>query len=141
MADLAALTNAAYQQVIAKPFTNIPGVSSWSDVIIIVGEMESTALDFDVSYTWAGDYGLLAEIYGGVRYLAETGETYVTPAKTDHTDAQLLNATPTAAQVRLYQNENNVKKVDYAVTVGFQREIGENWRNYMQPRYYEQLEE
>ena len=50
MADLVAINNAAYEQVIAKPFTIIPGVPSWSEVNNLLGEMESTAFDFDLSY-------------------------------------------------------------------------------------------
>ena len=136
-----AINNAAYEQVIAKMFTIIPGVPSWRQVNNILGEIEDIALDFDVSCVWAGDYGLLAEIHGDVQYLTETTLVYVTPVRPDHTDARLLNTIPTASQVRLYQNENNVKKADHAVTQGFWRGIGENWRNYMQPRYHKQLEE
>ena len=130
MANLAALTKAAYEQVTATPFTIIPGVPSWSDVNILVGEMKTASLDFEVSYVWAKEYGLLAEIEGDVQYLATTGETYVPQVKPAHTDARLTTGPqPTAALVRVYQNENDVKKEDWATTVGFRRGIGENWRN------------
>ena len=44
-------------------------------------ESSHIALDCNVSYTWAGDYELLAEIEGTVQYLVTTGKNYVTPAQ------------------------------------------------------------
>lgn len=75
--------------------------------------------EMNVSYAWAGDYGLLAEIHGAVRYLAENNKTYIKPLKPHHADAQLLSRSPTAAQIRTFTNNNYVLKADYAVVQGF----------------------
>ena len=105
--------------------------------------MKTAALDFEVSYVWSKDYGLLAEIEGDAQYLVTSGQTYVPQVKPAHTDARLTGTgtQPTAAQVRVYQNENDKKQRDWATTVGFRRGMGENWRNCLQPRYWEQLEQ
>ncbi len=34
-------------------------------------------MDADVSYLWAGGFGLLAEVVGAVKYKEETGQIYV----------------------------------------------------------------
>ena len=52
-------------------------------------EMEDAAITCTVSYDWAEDFGLLAEIQGAERYLQittqrGTAQTYVTPVKPPH---------------------------------------------------------
>ena len=137
------ITKNAYEQVTATPFTVIPGVPSWRDVNVLVEEMKRAALEHEVSYPWAKDYSLLAEIEGTAQYLVTSGETYVPQVKPAHTDARLTGTRPqpTAALVRVYQNKNDVKKEDWATTVGIRRGIGKHWRNCLQPRYWEQLEQ
>ena len=131
MADLAVVSKNAYETVIATPFTVIQGVPAWRDVNVLVEEGKSAALGQDVSYPWSKNYSLLAKIEGGAQYLVTSGQTYVPQVKPAHTDARLTGTgtQPTAALVRVYQNENDKKQRDWATTVGFRRGMGENWRN------------
>ena len=48
------------------------------------------AMDCDVSYTWSAGHGLIAEMVGAVKYLAETGLNYVEPTKPLHQHAGIV---------------------------------------------------
>ena len=39
--------------------------------------MQATSIEASLSYMWAGNHGLLAEINGAAKYLADTGEAYL----------------------------------------------------------------
>ena len=47
-------------------------------------------MDCDVSYTWSGEYGLIAETQGEARYPTETQQIYVEPIKPPHQHAVVL---------------------------------------------------
>ena len=77
---------------------------------------------FTVSYAWSGAHGLLAEVMGARKYLAETGKHYVPPAHPPVYDPTITTAGMTQAAIWVRQ------AMDYAVLEGFREGIGENFR-------------
>ena len=141
MASEAIIEKNVYEQVRASPFTVINGEPSWRDAKILVQEAREAAMGVSVSYDWAGNYGLLAEIEGAAQYLTTSGgEIYVPQVKPMYADARLVG-TQTAADVRTWTSENDEKKRNWAASEGFRKAFGENWRDCLPPRYWEQLEE
>ena len=76
-----ALEKSIYETFRSKPFTSIPTKPMWAHKELLAEEAEQIRLEMNVSYTWAGDYGLLANIYGAAKYLSNTGYSYVTPSQ------------------------------------------------------------
>ena len=70
-------------------------------------EAADVAMDCDVSYTWLSGHGLLAEILGPVKYLAETTFTYVEPTKPPHQHAGII-ANTTQHNMRVLIAANNL---------------------------------
>ena len=81
MAEYAALETSDYQQVMATPFTQLPGKPAWQQKETLVEEAEDCVIQFHVSYPWADRHGLLAVIQGAAKYLATTGEAYILPER------------------------------------------------------------
>ena len=46
----------------ATPFTRIQGLPTWLQKTQLIKEMEDVAMNCDVSYPWAGEFGLLAMV-------------------------------------------------------------------------------
>ena len=65
------LKDSTYKWIRARPFMRIHGKPTWDQVEQLHEEASYVAIDCDVSYTWSGGHGLLAEILGAVKYLAE----------------------------------------------------------------------
>ena len=86
MAEYSSLKDQVRANVFAKPFTRIPGKPTWEDKEKLIQEAEILALDLGVSYDWAGEYGLLAEVQGAAKYLVTTTEVYVAPVRPDVND-------------------------------------------------------
>ena len=72
--DLEAST---YGNIRNKKLIRIHRKLTWSSKEALLHEAEEVALDCDVHYAWAGEFGLLATILGLARYLAEAGLNYV----------------------------------------------------------------
>ena len=94
-----------------------------------------------MSYAWAGDYGLLVEIEKTIQYLATTGETHIIPTKLDNIDPDVLVNGTTQTWVSVLQARMIDKKRNRAVVSGFRKGVSNNFRECLQPRYYEQLYE
>ena len=109
MASEAVIEKNVYEQVRASPFTVINGEPSWRDAKVLVQEARESSMGVTVSYDWAGNYGLLAEIEGAAQYLTTSGKTYVPQVQPLYADAR-LSGTETAANVRTFTSENDEKK-------------------------------
>ena len=112
MAEYVALEKEVYDTIRAKTFKNIPSKPTWAQKEIMLEEASQIALDCNVSYVWAGDYGLLAEIEGATQYLATAGETYVIPTKPDDIDPDVLVNGTAHTIVKVLQARMVVKKRD-----------------------------
>ena len=64
-------------------------------------EAEQIGLDMNVSYPWAKDFGLLAEISGAAKYLLNTGHNYVAPTKPPDMDPDMLVPGKTQIQIKI----------------------------------------
>jgi len=141
MAEYVKLEKEVYDTIRAKPFTKIPSKPTWAQKELMLEESKEIALDCNVSYTWAGDYGLLAEIEGTAQYLATTGNNYVTPTQPADIDPEILINGTTQVRVKVLQERTIVSKRDWAVVKGFRKGVCDNMRECLQARYYEQLYE
>ena len=103
----------------------------------LIEEMEEATMACDVSYQWAGDFGLLALIDGPVKYLARTGLVYVEP--TQPTPQHPTINIGTAAVIKQKEVKNDLWKRDYAVVLGFIKDCNENMRNALCSKYYKQF--
>ena len=121
--------------VLARPFTRVTGKPTFEQKEKFIEEAEGLAMNFAVSYPWSGQHGLLAEIMGAHKYLAETGKHYVPPARPPVYDPAIIREGLTQAQIRVAQAMNDAAKVDYAMLEGFRKGFGENFSK----KYYEQL--
>ena len=120
------LEKVVYQQVRESPFTRVQGLPTWLQKENLVKENQAISVDANVLYTWAGDHGLFAEIDGAVKYLADTGESYMAPTKPPQNHADILVGNPLQAQVRIKTAINDLLKQDYAMVLGFHKRIGQN---------------
>ena len=77
--EYVALEKSIYETIRSKPFKSIPTKPILTQKELLVEEAEQIGLEINVSYTWAGDYGLLAKIHGAAKYLLNTGHNYVAP--------------------------------------------------------------
>ena len=107
MTSFHGLEASTYAELWAIPFTRIQGKLDWKQMKTLQQEMEDTAMACTVSYDWADDYGLLAEIQGAVRYLQLTTQNYVQHVKPPHTHPAILPNT-TAHIVRLCTAEKKI---------------------------------
>ena len=106
MAEYKTLEKAVYQQVRDSPFTRVQGLPTWLQKQNLVKEMQAAGVGANVSYSWAGDPGLLAEIDGKTKYLADTAELYIKPTKPLQTHASVLVGNSTQTQVRIYTQQS-----------------------------------
>ena len=81
MTDCETTRKSTHDAVISKQFTRIPGLPTWEQKESFILEASELAMSFTVTYPWAGDHGLLAEILGQAKYLAKTGKNYVPPVR------------------------------------------------------------
>ena len=130
-----------HDSVVGRPFTRIPGQPTWEQKEKFLEEAGELAMEFTVSYDWAGDYGLLAEIRGPIKYHVKTGKVYTPPARPLVVDPQVLAGNLTDKQARIATLNNNQMKLDYAVLEGFWSGFGIIYRNAFDKKYYEQLYE
>ena len=72
---------AAFDTVHKHPLTRILGWPTRTQQDKLVEEISNLALECNVTYKWAGDYGLLVEIMGNGAYLLLTGKEYTKPTK------------------------------------------------------------
>ena len=123
----------------ARPFTRVTGKPTYEQKEKFIEEAEELAMAFTVSYTWSGAHGLLAEVMGARKYLAETGKHYVPPVRPPVYDPTITTNGMTQAAIRVAQAINDTAKGDYAVLEGFREGFGDNFRKAFDKKYYEQL--
>ena len=78
------LEKATFDAIRARPFTKIAGRKpTWRQAENLIKEMKDAALSCDVTYDWAGEFGLLAEIVGAAKYATDnpTLNPYVAPTQ------------------------------------------------------------
>ena len=132
------IESTTYDSVRQKTLSRIHGKPSWRQKEDLIQEAGDIALECDVSYDWAGDYGLLAVISGPTRYLAQATLAYVEPVQP--VTARPNNVT-TAVQINTWETENDLQRRTYAVFRGFKRGICENVRDALDQQYYQQIKE
>ena len=76
--------------VLARPFTRVAGKPTFEQKESFIEEAEDLAMSFSVSYTWAGEHGLLAEIQGWHKYSAKMGKHYVAPVRPPVYDPRII---------------------------------------------------
>ena len=119
MAEYVALEKSIYKTIRSKPFTSIPTKPTWAQKELLVEEAEHLGLEMNVLYTWAKDYGLLAEIHGAAKYLSNTGHNYVTPSQPPDMDPDMLIPGKTQIQIKIMQSATIIAKCNYVVVMGF----------------------
>ena len=132
----------ACQAVIDRPFTRICGKPSWEEKEGLLRESRDVSMIFtQVSYDWAGEYGLLAEIEGGTKFTALTTKQYTAPVRPPAQDPGIVAGNVTDKQARSRKELNDIAKVNYAIVEGFRQGFSQNWQKALDSRYYEQLRE
>ena len=93
-----------------------------------------------MSYNWAGQYGLLAEIIGAARYTLDNPAmpAHVAPAQPANMPNFPNNAS--GAVINATTDANNPEKRDWAVICGFRRGVGKNIRDALDLEFYSALE-
>jgi hypothetical protein len=138
-----ALEKATFDAVRARPFTKIMGRKpTWRQAEGLIKEMMDAALSCDVTYSWAGEFGLLAEIIGAAKYAADnpTLEPYTPPVQPPNQHAE-INDGGTAAQLKQLEIENDLALRDFAMVKGFRRAVNRNVMDAIDDTYFDQLEE
>ena len=74
-----------------------------------------------VSYDWAGPYGLLAEIEGGTKFIALTTKVYTVPARPPPQDPDIVSGNITGKQARSKKELNDIAKGNFAILEGFRK--------------------
>ena len=67
MAKCVAPEKSIYETIHTKPFTSIPIKLIWAHKELLAEEVEQIGLEMNVSYTWAKDCELLAEIHDAAK--------------------------------------------------------------------------
>ena len=75
------LEKSTYDTVREHRFTRILSKPTWQQKEDLIQEASDIAVEMEVTYDWADDFGLLAMVIGDTRYLAETTLNYVAPIK------------------------------------------------------------
>ena len=125
--------------VMARLLTRITGKPTYEQKEKFIEEAEELAMAFTVSYLWAEQHGLLAEVMGAHKYHAKTGKIYVPPVRPPDYDPRIIGGGLNQAQIRVAQAVNDTAKVDYTVIEGFREGFSENFRKAFDLKYYEQL--
>ena len=103
----------AYQRAKDTTFTRVAGLPSWEQKERFYAEAQDLALTYDnVSYEWAGEYGLLAEIIGATRMNTLTNVTYVLPVKPPPVDPDVEAGNLTEKKALTAKTLNDVKLVN-----------------------------
>ena len=134
MAEYMAFKKSIYKTTHIKPFTSIPVKPTREQKNILVEEAGQLGLEINVSYTWAGDYGLLPKIHGAAKYLSNTGHNYSIPTQPPDINPDVLLPDKTQIQIKKMQSATMVAKRNYAVVTGFRRGVSKNIQDALEPR-------
>ena len=139
MVDYETIRKETHDYVVSRPFTSVPGLPTWEQGQKFLKECKELAMAMDVTYDWAGDHGLLAEIYGCQKYFQLTGKRCVPPARPPVVHPDILANNLNQNNARIAEAENAQARVNYAVLDGFRSGFGKNFRKAFDKKYYEQL--
>ena len=134
------LDDATYKWIRARPFTRIHEKPTWDQMERLHEEAADVAMGCDMSYTWSSGHGILAEILGPVKYLAETTFVYVEPTKPPHQHAGIA-ANTTRYQTRVLTAANDLLQHEWAIVAGFRKGTSKNIRDALEDRYVDQLKQ
>ena len=99
MSDPEVARKNTYQAVIDRPFTRICGKPTWEQKEVLLQESRDLSMIFDqVSYDWAGPYGLLAEIEGGTKFTALITKQYTASVCSPPQDPDIVSGNITDKQ-------------------------------------------
>ena len=129
---------AVVEAIRAQPFTRIHGQPTRKSRDRLLDEASTVASNYDVPYAWSGDHGLLAEVIGAVNYLRITNLVYVEPAQVEAFNPAITQAT-TDYQTKKKAAEYEELREAWYTRKGLIQGIGENIRDALDERYYEQL--
>ena len=128
MVDYETIRKETHDYVVSGPFTRVPGLLTWEQVHKLLEECEELAMAMDVTYDWAGDHGLQADIYGYQKYFTLTGKQYVPPVRPPVVHPDILANNLSQNTARIAEAENHQARVNYAVLDGFWSGFSENFR-------------
>lgn len=137
------LEKAIFDAIRARPFTKIAGRKpTWRQAENLIKEMQEAGLSCDVTYDWAGEFGLLAEIVGAAKYALDNPgmNPYIVPTQPPNQHPN-INAGGTAAALKALEAENDLALRDFAVVKGFRRAVNMNYMDAVDDTYFDQLEE
>ena len=63
-----------HDYVVSRPFLRVRGLPTWEQIQIFLKEFEDIAMAMTVSYDWADNDGLLAELYEYQKYFILIGK-------------------------------------------------------------------
>ena len=134
------LEKQVYEDIRATSFTRIHGRPTWRAKEKLLKEAKGPALKQRVSYNWAGQYGLFAEIIGAAKYALDNPAmpAHVAPAQPANTLNFPNNAS--GAIIKAATDANNLEKCDWAVICGFRRGVDENIQDALDLEFYSALE-
>ena len=107
------------------PLTRILGLPTRMQQDKLVKEISNLTLECNVTYEWAGNYGLLAEIMGNGAYLLLTGMEYTKPTEPPKYPED-LDKDSTKDECKRALAELDEEKIAYAMQKGFHRGMGAN---------------
>ena len=129
---------AAFDAVCKYPLTQILGRLTRTQRDKLVEEISHLALECNVTYKWAEDYGLLAEIMGNEAYLLLIRKEYTKPTEPPKYPEELDEDSTKDEQDRAIV-ELDKEKITYATKKGFHKGVGANIREALDKQYYKQL--
>ena len=112
------LEKSVFETIRDKKFKRIPGKPTWQNKEDLLAEAADVAIECEVHYAWAGDFGMLAEIVGPVRYLADTGLVYVAPVAPPEVVPDNIRG-GTQVAVRTWTDNNSLERKSWAIVKGF----------------------
>lgn len=86
---------------------------------MFLGEFEDIAMAMTVSYDWADDHDLLAELYEYQKYFTLTGKRYVPPNRLPVIHQSIVSGDLNQNNAIILKAENNQARVNYAILRGF----------------------
>ena len=128
MVDYETIRKETHDYVVSRPFTVVPGLPTWEQGQKFLEECEDLSMAMDVTYDWAGDHGLLAEIYGYQKYFQLTGKRYTPPNRPPVVHPDILANNLNQNNARVAETKNNQARCNYAVLEGFWSGFGVNFR-------------
>ena len=137
------LKKSTYDSIRDRTFNRMNGKPMWrnkKDLLQERSEVWLVWIDLNTHYGWGADYGMLAMIIGGDRYLADTNLNYVEPVQPHNVHPTVIvGAIP--AQICTWNMNNDLERRDWLVGKSFKRAVDKNVRDTLDLQYYEQIKQ